>query len=77
MAKAPPTLMTCSADGWTFPSPPRAGSRRYAALSQRELPATESLADVRRRLVPYWRDAIAADLAASLVTLVVAHGNSL
>jgi 2,3-bisphosphoglycerate-dependent phosphoglycerate mutase len=54
-----------------------AGSRRYAALSQRELPATESLADVRRRLVPYWRDAIAADLAASLVTLVVAHGNSL
>jgi 2,3-bisphosphoglycerate-dependent phosphoglycerate mutase len=27
--------------------------------------------------VPYWQDAIAADLAAGRTTLVVAHGNSL
>jgi len=50
---------------------------RYAALPAHELPTTESLAAVRRRLVPYWQDAIAADLAAGQATLVVAHGNSL
>jgi 2,3-bisphosphoglycerate-dependent phosphoglycerate mutase len=27
--------------------------------------------------VPYWQDAIAADLSAEHATLVVAHGNSL
>jgi 2,3-bisphosphoglycerate-dependent phosphoglycerate mutase len=50
---------------------------RYAAVPPRELPTAESLAAVRRRLVPYWQDAIAADLAAGRTTLVVAHGNSL
>jgi 2,3-bisphosphoglycerate-dependent phosphoglycerate mutase len=50
---------------------------RYAAVPSDELPTTESLADVRKRLLPYWRDAIATDLAADRVTLVVAHGNSL
>ncbi len=58
------------------PTHPRHDSR-YAALPANELPATESLAAVRRRLVPYWQDAIAADLTAGHVTLVVAHGNSL
>jgi 2,3-bisphosphoglycerate-dependent phosphoglycerate mutase len=37
----------------------------------------ESLADVRRRLVPYWDAEIVADLRAGRTTLVVAHGNSL
>jgi 2,3-bisphosphoglycerate-dependent phosphoglycerate mutase len=37
----------------------------------------ESLADVRRRLVPYWDAEIVADLRAGHTTLVVAHGNSL
>lgn len=50
---------------------------RYSAVPPRELPTAESLAAVRRRLVPYWQDAIAADLAAGRTTLVVAHGNSL
>ena len=50
---------------------------RYSAVPPRELPTAESLAAVRRRLVPYWQDAIAADLAAGHTTLVVAHGNSL
>lgn len=50
---------------------------RYATLPPDELPSTESLAAVRRRLVPYWQDAIAGDLVAGRVTLVVAHGNSL
>ena len=46
-------------------------------MPPRELPTAESLAAVRRRLVPYWQDAIAADLATGHTTLVVAHGNSL
>jgi len=37
----------------------------------------ESLADVRKRLVPYWAAEIVADLRAGRTTLVVAHGNSL
>ena len=44
---------------------------------RRELPSTEALADVRGRVVPYWQDVIAADLACGRVPLVVAHGNSL
>jgi len=51
--------------------------RRYAALPRRELPATESLADVRARLLPYWQDVVVGDLYAGRTTLVVAHGNSL
>ena len=54
-----------------------ARDRRYRSCDPAELPATESLADVRRRLVPYWREAIAPDLHAGRCTLVVAHGNSL
>ena len=50
---------------------------RYAALPPNDLPASESLAAVRRRLMSYWQDAIAADLAKRRITLVVAHGNSL
>ncbi|MDT5069709.1 MAG: 2,3-bisphosphoglycerate-dependent phosphoglycerate mutase [Mycobacterium sp.] len=37
----------------------------------------ESLADVRKRLVPYWKAEIAPGLRAGRTTLVVAHGNSL
>jgi len=50
---------------------------RYAGLDPALIPATESLADVVARLVPYWREAIAPDLAAGRVVLVSAHGNSL
>ena len=67
---APPAI------GTDDPAHPRHDAR-YAALPPRELPAAESLADVRRRLVPYWQDVIVADLAAGRITLVVAHGNSL
>jgi 2,3-bisphosphoglycerate-dependent phosphoglycerate mutase len=49
---------------------------RYAGLGA-ELPRTECLADVVRRLMPYWQTAIGADLKDGLTVLVVAHGNSL
>ena len=51
--------------------------RRYDTLPARELPTTEALSDVRRRVVPYWQDVIAADLHDGRVVLVVAHSNSL
>lgn len=50
---------------------------RYASLAPDVVPATECLADVVVRLLPYWYDAIAPDLLAERTTLVAAHGNSL
>ncbi|HZD67294.1 MAG TPA: 2,3-diphosphoglycerate-dependent phosphoglycerate mutase, partial [Acidimicrobiales bacterium] len=50
---------------------------RYALLAPDVLPATESLADVVHRLLPYWHDAIVPDLRLGRQVLVVAHGNSL
>jgi 2,3-bisphosphoglycerate-dependent phosphoglycerate mutase len=49
----------------------------YAELPLEVLPASESLADVVDRLMPYWSDEIVPDLTAGRVVLVVAHGNSL
>jgi 2,3-bisphosphoglycerate-dependent phosphoglycerate mutase len=50
---------------------------RYAALPRDLLPRTESLADVGRRLLPYWYDEIVPDLRTGHTVLVTAHGNSL
>jgi 2,3-bisphosphoglycerate-dependent phosphoglycerate mutase len=50
---------------------------RYSWLPPEANPATECLADVVRRLIPYWEDVIVPDLRAGKVTLVAAHGNSL
>lgn len=50
---------------------------RYRGLTPDELPATECLADVVARMMPYWVDAIVPDLQAGMTPLVVAHGNSL
>ena len=50
---------------------------RYAGLSPDVIPATECLADVVSRLLPYWHDALVADLKVGHIVLVAAHGNSL
>ena len=50
---------------------------RYRHLPPDALPASESLRDVVARVVPYWQDAIAADLIDGRAVLVVGHGNSL
>ncbi len=50
---------------------------RYAHLAPDVLPASECLADVVARMLPYWFDALVPDLAAGEVVLVAAHGNSL
>jgi 2,3-bisphosphoglycerate-dependent phosphoglycerate mutase len=53
------------------------GDARYSVLPPELVPASESLADVVARVLPYWYDSIVADLANQLRVLVVAHGNSL
>lgn len=50
---------------------------RYRDLPPEVLPATEALADVLHRMLPYWQDAIVPDLRANKTVLVAAHGNSL
>ena len=68
----------------TPPPPIEAGSEysqdgdpRYASLPPEARPATECLADVVVRMLPYWYDAIVPDLRRGHTVLVAAHGNSL
>ena len=49
---------------------------RYEDLG-RDLPATECLADVVVRMLPYWNSNIVPDLKAGKTVMVAAHGNSL
>src|ERR671938_610598 len=53
------------------------GDPRYATLPDEIRPRTECLADVVRRMLPYWYDAIVPDLRSGQTVLVAAHGNSL
>jgi 2,3-bisphosphoglycerate-dependent phosphoglycerate mutase len=69
-ATRPPSL---TADDARHPR----GDRRYAGLDPKELPSTESLEDTVARVVPYWRTAIAPEIAAGHRVLIAAHGNSL
>jgi 2,3-bisphosphoglycerate-dependent phosphoglycerate mutase len=55
----------------------QASDSRYAWLPPEARPANECLADVVRRLLPYWEDVIVPDLRTGRTVLVVAHGNSL
>jgi 2,3-bisphosphoglycerate-dependent phosphoglycerate mutase len=50
---------------------------RYASLPRDVLPRSECLADVVGRMLPWWHDAIVADLRTGATVLVAAHGNSL
>lgn len=50
---------------------------RYADVRPEDLPATECLADVVDRMLPYWFDEIVPVLVAGDTPLVVAHGNSM
>jgi 2,3-bisphosphoglycerate-dependent phosphoglycerate mutase len=61
------------------PDDPRHPSHdpRYAGLTPDLLPASESLADVVARMLPYWHDRIVPDLRSGRTVLVSAHGNSL
>ncbi len=50
---------------------------RYRLLPPDVLPASECLADVVLRVLPYWYDVIAPQLLGGQNVLVTAHGNSL
>ena len=49
---------------------------RYADLGP-DLPLTECLLDVVKRMIPYWESSIVPDLRTGKTVLVAAHGNSL
>lgn len=50
---------------------------RYRNLAAKDLPQTECLQDVVKRLIGYWQTSIVEDLHDDKTVLVVAHGNSL
>jgi 2,3-bisphosphoglycerate-dependent phosphoglycerate mutase len=51
--------------------------RRYAKLTEKELPLCESLKDTIARVMPYWHDEIAPRISHGKRVLIAAHGNSL
>lgn len=51
--------------------------RRYAGLSDDEVPLTECLKDTVARFVPYWENEIAPVVKSGKRVIVAAHGNSL
>jgi len=51
--------------------------RRYADLSEQELPRTECLKDTVTRFLPYWHEMIVPAILAGKRVLIAAHGNSL
>ncbi len=51
--------------------------RRYAELSDAEIPLTECLKDTVARFAPYWENEIAPQVKAGKRVIIAAHGNSL
>lgn len=51
--------------------------RRYAGLTEAELPVTECLKDTVERFLPYWTDTIAPAITSGQRVIIAAHGNSL
>jgi 2,3-bisphosphoglycerate-dependent phosphoglycerate mutase len=50
---------------------------RYARDPRARLTVTESLADVARRMAPYWYEVLRPELASGRTIVVVSHGNAL
>jgi 2,3-bisphosphoglycerate-dependent phosphoglycerate mutase len=51
--------------------------RRYAELSENDIPLTECLADTVARVIPYFEANIVPDIKAGKRIMIAAHGNSL
>lgn len=69
-ATPPPELTT---DDPRYPG----HDRRYASLTEEELPLTESLKDTVARMVPYWLNTLAPAVQSGQRVVIAAHGNSL
>jgi 2,3-bisphosphoglycerate-dependent phosphoglycerate mutase len=50
---------------------------RYRDLETNQIPKTESLEDVKNRLLPFWQGQIASELQQGKNILVVSHGNTI
>jgi 2,3-bisphosphoglycerate-dependent phosphoglycerate mutase len=50
---------------------------RYAGLSAKDLPLSESLKDTVERFLPYWHETIAPAVKSGNRVIIAAHGNSL
>src|SRR5712692_8348541 len=50
---------------------------RYAGLTPKQLPLTESLKDTVARFLPYWHETIAPSSTSGQRVVIAAHGNSL
>jgi 2,3-bisphosphoglycerate-dependent phosphoglycerate mutase len=72
----PPPPLTPGNPSWSIAADPR-----YRDLDPADIPTTECLADVVRRVLPYWESSILPDLRHTAekggAVLVVAHGNSI
>lgn len=51
--------------------------RRYADMTQGQLPSCESLKDTIARALPFWNEEIAPQIKRGKRVLIAAHGNSL
>jgi 2,3-bisphosphoglycerate-dependent phosphoglycerate mutase len=67
----PPPALT--PDDERFP----AKDPRYADVDAKELPLTECLKDTVARVLPYWNEVIAPEIASGKRVIIAAHGNSL
>ncbi|MFM8212948.1 MAG: phosphoglyceromutase [Actinomycetes bacterium] len=50
---------------------------KYKDIQKSDIPLTECLKDVVKRVIPYWKESIVPELESGKTVLVVAHGNSL
>ncbi len=50
---------------------------KYKDMQKSDIPLTECLKDVVKRVIPYWKESIVPELESGKTVLVVAHGNSL
>ncbi|MCF7903383.1 MAG: 2,3-diphosphoglycerate-dependent phosphoglycerate mutase [Candidatus Marinimicrobia bacterium] len=67
----PPPELEKSDDRWP------GHDRRYAALSDADLPLTECLKDTVNRFLPYWHEEIVPVIKSGKRVIIAAHGNSL
>ena len=50
---------------------------KYAHLTKKQLPETESLEDCVKRVLPYWKKEIVPQIKAGKRVIIIAHGNSI
>ena len=71
--------------GWDYPAMPIQKSdprhpiydRKYHNLKEDEIPSTESLKDVEKRVHSYWIEEIVPEIIKGEKVIIIAHGNSL